>query len=288
MQWEAVGGRLGVAVCVAMGLGLGALAWRVNATQATPAEPQRPPLSQPAPTRALPTTEAMQQSLAQAEPLLAMLRAGMVLSDDAIVGADVGLVEPLLLAHATHQRDVVALAVAHEEAGGALPLEQLLSPAALGSPAMRAALRVHAAQRASAAASYTQQLQAAGANARLRLQAALQAMPAGCFDAALQDFDADHALLAARARAQQASARDAEAAIGALLDVIDRARDVRVIQGRRGVELQFRSAAALQAYQRHLGAAQHAFEREHEHDARFAGTPLHGASFIRWSSSADR
>ena len=65
MQWEAVGGRLGVAVCVAMGLGLGALAWRVNATQATPAEPQRPLLSQPAPTRALPATEAMQQSLAQ-------------------------------------------------------------------------------------------------------------------------------------------------------------------------------------------------------------------------------
>jgi hypothetical protein len=262
MQWEAVGGRWGVAVCAAMGLGLGALAWQVNARQAAVSEPPRTTLAQPAPTRALPPAEQVQQAIARAEPLLAMLRAGMVLSDDTIADADADLVEPLLRAHAAHQRDVVALAVAHEEAGAALPLEPLLSPAALGAPGQRAVLRAQAARRAAAAALYAQQLQAAGEHGRQRLQAALLALPAGHFDGALQAFDADQAALQIHAQMQHASARDAQAAIVALLDAIE-------------------SGRAVPAYQEHLAAARQAFARERAHDARLAGTPLIGTSYLR-------
>jgi len=216
----------------------------------------------------------VQQALAQAEPLLSMIRSGMLVSDEEIFDADVGVVEPLLLAQAAHNRDVVALAVAQEEEIAGPDPEQLLTPTALAWAGQRSLIRTKMLQRMHAAAQYRSDLHAAGDRGRLRLLSALAQMPSNHFGAAVGEFDSAMAPLLAYADGLDETTRETGRAIVAILDLLEKNPSVRVIDTGQRLQLEFANRSAAVQYQRHLGAVARAVTRQRDNEARFVRAPV--------------
>jgi hypothetical protein len=272
MGERGVGWMLGLLMCT-LGGGLGVLAWQANSHSEAPSAAAASLPRSAAPV-ALAPAEQVKQSLAQAEPLLGMLRAGMVVSDEEIVDADVGIVEPWLMAQAAHHREMVALAVAYETVIGGPEPEQMLQPASLASASHRAFIREIVRQRTLAAATYKRDLQAATLRGRARLSSALQQMPAGSFASALDAFDQAMAPLTAYVDGLDSTARHSGEAMDAVLDFVERERGVRLVQSGRVLRLEFQSPEAAAEYQRRLSAVTHALARERHVEASFVGTPV--------------
>jgi hypothetical protein len=208
------------------------------------------------------------ESLAKAVPLINKIQASTPVSDKEIRDARVGMLEPLVLAQATYNRELLDIAATYEKATGGLQPELMLTPASLGSPNIRVQTRAKLKQWQQATAEYKTQLEAATARGKLAIQAAQSQMPA-LLDSASKGFDELEAQLSAYVANTVKTDREAREAIVGILDLLDANPGGYVLDKGPPINLLFRDAATLARFNDLMGTMMAANQRQQEGHARF-------------------
>lgn len=207
-------------------------------------------------------------SLAKATPLINKIQSGALVSDQEVKDARVGMLEPLILAQATHSRDVLAIAATYVKAIDGMQPELMLTPASLASPSIRVQTRAKLKLWQQATADYKTQLEAATARGKLAIQAAQSQMPAAMSGSASKGFDESAAELSAYVATLVTTEREASQAIVGMLHLMDANPGGYVVDKGPPVNLLFRDPATLAKYRELMGDMMGASQRQQEGEAR--------------------
>lgn len=207
-------------------------------------------------------------SLALAAPFLSRILSGSIVSDNEIVGARIGTLEPLLLAQAAHSREVKAIADSYEAAFKGLQLEQALAATSAGTSAGRLDTRSKLKLWALAVTEYKSQMAGATARGKLGVGAAVAKMPHS-YGTARAGFDEATAQLTAFVESQSALELEASEAVSAILDVLDASPGAYFISKDPTPNLLFRDEATLMNYQRRNAALMDVIERQQQERDRY-------------------
>lgn len=203
-------------------------------------------------------------SLARSAPLLTKIQSGAVVTEQEVRAANVGMLEPLILAQAAYSRELIAHAEAFQKAVSALQTGQMLTPASLASPGLRAQTRARLGRWRQAMAEYKTGVHAATARGKLGVQAAQVQMPAAMAGSPAQGFDAWTAELGAFIDTLEASETEAMGKIAAILDLMDAQPRGYFLDPGPPADLVFREQAMLDSYRTLVGAVVAAGQREQE------------------------
>jgi hypothetical protein len=207
-------------------------------------------------------------SLAKATPLINKIQSGAQVSDQEVKDAQVGMMEPLMLAQAAYSRDVIAITATYTKAISGLQPELMLTPTSLASPSIRVQTRAKLTVWQQATANYKSQLDAATARGKLGIQAAQSQMPAAMAGPASKGFDESSAQLSAYVGALVSSEKEASGTITAILDLMDASPGSYAVDKGPPVNLLFRDEATLARYRQLMNSVMAASQRETEAQAR--------------------
>lgn len=204
---------------------------------------------------------AAHASLTRAMPLYTRIQSGETVGEQEVISANVGVLEPLLLAQAANAREMTALDTAYLQATEALQLEQLLAPASLASPGGRAQSRARLAQWQQATAGYKSRFAEVVARGRQRIESAQAQMPASMGESGTRSYDQSAAQASAHIDTQVAGNQEIGQVISAILDLLDaNPSHYTLLQG-PPPQLEFRNPATLQAHNALLRELQAAARR---------------------------
>lgn len=203
-------------------------------------------------------------SLAKATPFINKIGAGIQVSDQEIKDAQVGVMQPLLLAHADFGRNVFAINTAYSKAISEVQPEQMLTPASLASPNIRAQSRLRLNVWQQAAAEYKSHFDAALARGKLSIRAAQHEMPAAMAEGASKGFDESAVQLSFYVSSLISSEREASNAITAILDLMDANPSGYIVDKGPPATLLFHDEETLARYRQLTAAITAAAERETE------------------------
>lgn len=211
-------------------------------------------------------------SLSRAAPFLNKMQTGAAVSDEELRAANVGVLEPLLLAQAVYGREAAAVAEAYQKAIAQLAPEEMLLPGTLATASGRLQTRSRLKIWAEAAADYKSQIAAATARAKLGVQAAVRQMPEVYTRSTTSGFEESAAQLTAFVDRHIAMENEAGQAVTAILDLLDANPRGFVLDRGPPPNLLFRDEVTLAAYRRHFNAVLEVWKRETENQARFMQT----------------
>lgn len=207
-------------------------------------------------------------SLAKAIPLINKIQSGAPVSDQEVKNAQVGMMEPLMLAQAAYSREVIAINGTYTKAISGLQPELMLTPTSLASPSIRVQTRAKLKLWPQAIADYKSQLDAATARGKLGIQAAQSQMPAAMAGSASKGFDESSAQFNAYVSALVSSEAEASGTITAILDLMDASAGSYAVDKGPPVNLLFRDEATLARYRQLTNAMIAMSQRETEAQAR--------------------
>lgn len=208
------------------------------------------------------------ESLAKSAPLINKILSGVAVTDQEVIGARVGVLEPLMLAQATYGRDVVTIAADYEKTVSGLGAEQILTPASLASAGLRVQTRAKLTVSQQAIAQYKARLEAATARGRLGIQAAAKQVE-GVGGHATRGFDEASAQLTAFVNDLEKIETDISSNITELLDFLDSPASGYVLEKGPPPNLLFRDERALAQYRHLYTAILEGGKREQALQARF-------------------
>lgn len=207
-------------------------------------------------------------SLAKAAPFIIKIQSGGQVSDQEVKDANVGMIQPILLALASYSRDVVTIAGTYNKVISDLQLELVLSPASLESPRIRIQTHEKLKTWQQATAEYKNQLEAATARGKLGIKAAQSQMPATLANSASKGFDESSLQLSAYVAGLVASENDARRAIKEILDLMDSSSGNYVVDKGPPATLLFGDQATLVRYRQLMNTVTASSQRETEAQAR--------------------
>lgn len=208
-------------------------------------------------------------SLSRAAPLLNKMQIGAAVSDQEVKDAQVGVLEPLLLAQANFGREVAVVADTYQKAVAQLDPEQMLSPTSIAAPNSRYQTRSKLKIWAQAANEYKSQVASATGRAKLGVQAAVRQMPEVYTRSTTSGFEESAAQMKAFVDRHVAMENEAGQAVTAILDLLDANPNAFFVDRGPPPNLLFRDEAVLAAYRRHFNAVLDVGKREGENQARF-------------------
>ncbi|WP_146204483.1 hypothetical protein [Massilia glaciei] len=211
-------------------------------------------------------------SLARAAPLMSKLQSGGKVSDQEVKDAQVGMLEPLMLAQAAYSRELITITAAFTKVVSGLQVETMLTPTSLASPSIRAQTRAMLSVWQQSTGEYKSQLDAATARGKLGIQAAQSQMPAAMAGSALKGFEESSAQLSAYVDALVSSGKDTSGTITAILDLMDSIPGRYVVDKGPPVNLLFHDEANLTQYRQLMNEMVAASQRETEAQASFVKT----------------
>ena len=207
------------------------------------------------------------QSLARAAPLMNKLLSGVTVSDKDVVNAQIGVLEPLLLAQAAYGRESAAITANYQQVLVQLAPEQILSPATLVSSDGRFQSRTKLKIWQQAVVQYKSQMEAATARASLGIQAALKRMP-DAYRSASKGFDEGAAQLTIYVNDHVALENEASHAVTAILDLLDANPGTYAVDEGPPPKLLFNNQHLLEQYRQHFKTVLDVSRREQENHAR--------------------
>ena len=208
-------------------------------------------------------------SLSRAAPLLNKMQTGTAVSDDNVRAANVGVLEPLLLAQAVYGREAAAVAEAYQKTIDQLVPEQMLLPGSLATANGRFQTRSRLKIWAQATADYKSQIAAATARAKLGVQAAVRQMPEVYTRSTTSGFEESAAQLTSFVDRHVAMENEASQAVTAILDLLDDNPRGFILDRGPPPNLLFQDEATLAAYRRHFNTVLEVGKRETENQALF-------------------
>lgn len=205
-------------------------------------------------------------SLARAAPTLSKVQSGVPVSDKEVRDANVGVLEPLMLAQALYGRETAAISATYEKAMADAELEQMLTPSSLASPSIRFQTRARLKMLEVAAGQYKTQFDSATARMKLGTQAALQQMPANLARETTRGTEQTSARMAAYVSGQVALAGEVNQKVNAILDLLE----ANPFQFDKGPppRLLFYDANALRQYQELINGVFAVAKKEQEAQSR--------------------
>jgi hypothetical protein len=206
--------------------------------------------------------------LARATPLLNRMRSGVAITDQEVRDARIGMMEPLILAQATYNRDVIALAAIYTKAIEELQPELILMPRSLATPSIREQTRLKLKVWQQATTNYKSQMDAATARGRLGIQAALSRMPTFVAEPASKGLEESSARRQTYMRSLISSEREASFAIAEILDLLDANPAAYVVDNGPPENLMFRNEGLLARYRQLMNSVVEASQRETEAQTR--------------------
>ena len=210
------------------------------------------------------------ESLAKATPLINKIQSGRLVSDQEVKDSRVGMMEPLMLAQATYNREVLAIAATYEKEINGMQPELMLTPASLASPSIRVQTRIKLKLWQQATAEYKTQLEAATTRGKLAIQAAQSQMPRSMSGSASKGFDESAAQQSAYVANLVTTEREASQAVVGMLDLMDANPGGYVVDKGPPINLMFRDEATLARYRELIGAMMAANQRQQEGQARLS------------------
>jgi hypothetical protein len=213
-------------------------------------------------------------SLAKAAPLVTKILSGVQVSDQDIKAAQVGMMEPLLLAQAAFGREVIAIGNKYVNGVSALQPELMLAPASLASSNVRFQTRSKLKLSQQITAEYKNEMENAVARTKLRILATQAQVPAAMAEGAMAGFENRSAQISSYVSSIVDSERDAGHAITAILDLMDANPDGYVVDKGPPPNLLFRDDAILARYRELVTAVLDASRKAKEADARQAKDQL--------------
>lgn len=208
-------------------------------------------------------------SLARAAPLFSQMLSGKPVSDKEVKDAQIGFLEPLLIAQATTSREVVALTENYHKAAEDMKLGDIFVPANLALPERRFQLRMTLKHWEQVSKEYKVQMDAATARGKLASQAALSSMPkdfaAGAASGIAESADQNNGFVSATVAAEL----DAIKGMTAILDLLDGKPNGFVLGKGQTPNLLFREESMLAAYRQHFNKVVEAGARQQQERERF-------------------
>lgn len=187
-------------------------------------------------------------SLAKATPFINKIQSGTPVSDQDVKNAQVGMLEPLLLAQAAYSREIMAITATYTKEIAELQPELMLTPRSLVSPSIRAHTRASLKLWQRTTSDYQAQLNAAMARGKLGVQAAKFHVPSSMARSASKGFDKVTVELNAYIDILVSSEKEASDTVGDILDLMDGSLGTYSIDNGPPVNLLFRDEAALARY----------------------------------------
>lgn len=207
-------------------------------------------------------------SLARAAPVLSKVQSGVPVSDKEVRDANVGVLEPLMLAQAAYGREVIAISATYDKAMNDAGLELMLAPHSLESSTMRMETRARLKMLDPAIGMYKTQFDSATARMKLATQAALKQMPAGLARETLQSTDRKSIQLTSYVNDQVAMTREVNQKVVAILDLLETNPGSYVFDKGPPPRLLFRTEATLRQYQTLFNGVLDISKRSQEAQAR--------------------
>jgi len=206
-------------------------------------------------------------SLAKAAPLIIKIQSGGQLSDQEVKDADVGMMQPLLLALAAYSREVVTITATYTKALSELELELMLSPKSLESSRVR--FQTHAKLKAwqQSTVDYKNQLDAVNARGKLGIKAAQSQMPVALANSASKGFEKSSAQLSAYTTGLVATGNEARRAVEDILDLMESSEGNYIVDKGPPATLLFKDEATLVRYRQLMSTVMALSQREAEAQA---------------------
>lgn len=206
-------------------------------------------------------------SLAKAAPLIIKIQSGGQVSDQEVKDADVGMIQPILLALASYSRDVVTITATYTKALSELELERMLSPKSLESSRIR--FQTHAKLKVwqQATADYKTQLDAANARGKLGIKAAQLQMPVALANSASKGFEKSSAELSAYITGLVTTGNEARRAVEDILDLMESSKGNYIVDKGPPATLLFNDEETLIRYRQLMSAVMALSQREAEAQA---------------------
>lgn len=209
-------------------------------------------------------------SLAKATPLINKLHSGFQVDAQEIKAANIGLFEPLLLAQAAYNRDLVGINEGYTKAIEGLQLGLMLTPSSLASPSIRAQSRAKLELWLQVVADYKNQVKAVTSRARLGIQAAQLQMPEAMAGSAVIGFNEFSSRLDTYLEGVDNARLEASEGVAVVLDLMDANPGGYVLDKGPPENLLFRDEELLSIYRRHLSSISAASKHESEAQASLA------------------
>ncbi|WP_426103128.1 hypothetical protein [Massilia sp. TSP1-1-2] len=207
-------------------------------------------------------------SLAKAAPLINKMRSGVLVSDQEVKDAQVGMIEPIMLAEAAYSRDVLATTATYTKTISGLHPELMLTPTSLASASLRVQTRATLEVWKQATADYKNQLDAATARGKLGIRAAQLQLPVAMAASAASGFDESSAQLSTYLDALVSSETEASGTVEGILDLMDASPGGYAVDKGPPVNLLFNDEATLARYRQLVNAMVTASQRDTEARAR--------------------
>lgn len=221
--------------------------------------------------RAIALDRAAVESLARATPLILKIQGGDPVSDLEVRSANVGLLEPLILAQAAFGRDVLSITSIHRDTMEQLQLDVMLTPQSLASRDIRAQSRNKLVLWQQANSELEGKIAAAIARAKLNIEAAQSQLPQEVRHAVTAGFDRASGRITDHVRLVVSSSKDASNAAKAVLDLMEANEGRFAVDRGPPPNLLFRDMATLEQFRRHIDAVLRAAQREQQSQASFMG-----------------
>lgn len=216
-------------------------------------------------------------SVAKAAPLINKIQRGISVSDQEVRVAQVGMMEPLILAQAGYVREVIDIVATYEKTINGIQPELMLTPSSLASSSIRFQTRAKLKLWQQAAADYKTQVAAATARGKLAFNAALSQMPEA-MSGSSKGFDESAAKLSSHMSLLFQTQREATQAIVGILDLMDANPTDYVVDKGPPANLLFVNESTLVRYRELVGVVMAASQREQEARTRLVQAESDGAT----------
>jgi hypothetical protein len=203
-------------------------------------------------------------SLAKATPFINKILSGEQVTEQEVKKAQIGTMEPLILAQAAYGRDVLIISNTYATTISDLKPELMLAPTSLVSSNSRSQTRAKLKLSQEATATYKTQMDAALNRVKLNIQAAQLQMPAAMAEGAIKGFNERSVQVNAYIDSVVSYEEEARHTVIAILDLLEANPGGYAIDNGSPPNLLFRDEAVLTRYRELAASLVSSSQREKE------------------------
>lgn len=207
-------------------------------------------------------------SLAKSAPLIIKIQSGVKVSEQEVKDANVGMMQPIVMALASYSREMVEISNVYTKAISRLQLDQMLSPKSLASSDIRLRTRANLKVWHQTTTEYKIQVDAAIARGKLGIKAAQSQMSPALSSSATKGFEESSTELSTYVSGLVTNGNEAGRVIKDVLDLMDNNVGKYVIDKGPPVTLLFSDEIALLRYRQLMNHIVELGEMESEAQAR--------------------